>query len=361
MTTGPTTTRAAILPEVGRSLIIDHIELPPPGPGEVLVRNLASGICHSQLHQLRAPQPNGRPLLLGHEAASEVIAIGAGVTHVAVGQRVLLTWHRRDAQPGDAQPPATSEALWQGRPIADADDGIYTWSEHSLVRQEYVVPITTDIPTDLASVIGCAVMTGAGAVINTADVPVESSAAVIGVGGVGLSAVAALAVRDADPIIAIDLDSDKLSLAKQFGATVLVNAREEDATARVRAASSGGCDYVFDCIGHSTTTRQALEMARPAEWTVRRGGTAVLVGWPTGDASINALDLIVGEKQLLGSAGGSVRPERDFPLFYEWYQDGRLDLAALVTARWPLSQVEEATNQLMNGDVLGRGVIVFDS
>jgi Zn-dependent alcohol dehydrogenase len=361
MTTGGTTTRAAILPEVGRPIIIADVDLPPPGPGEILVRNLASGICHSQLHQLHAPQPNGKPVLLGHEAASEVLAVGAGVTHVQVGQRVLLTWHRRDAQPGDAPPPPTSNARWQGRPIADAYDGIYTWSNHSLVRQEYVVPIPNEIPADLASIIGCAVMTGAGAVINTANVAAGSSAAVIGVGGVGLSAVAALSVRAADPIIAVDLSNEKLALAKQFGATMLVNAREEDATARVRDASSGGCDYVFDCIGHSATTRQALEMARPAEWTVSRGGCAVLVGWPTGDASINALDLIVGEKQLLGSAGGSVRPERDFPLFYEWYQDGRLDLDALVTARWPLSQIEKATDQLMSGDVLGRSVIVFDS
>ena len=131
-------------------------------------------------------------------------------------------------------------------------------------------------------------------------------------------------------------------------------------TARVRELTDGGVDFAFDCIGHAATTAQALAMARPGDWTVTRGGLAVLVGWPTGEATIDALDLVIGEKQLAGSAGGSSRPERDFPLFLQWYRDGQLDLDALVTERWSLDQIVEATDRLAAGRVSGRSVIVFE-
>ena len=351
--------RAAILPETGERLLVDEIEIPEPAEGEVLVRNLATGVCHSQLHQLRAPMPRGRPVLVGHEAASDVLAVGEGVTHVRPGDRVLLTWHRRNAQAGDGLPPGTG-ATWRGQPIGDEFDGIYTWSDHSLVRQEYVVAAPTDIDPSLASVIGCAVMTGAGAVVNTADVPAGSSVAVVGVGGVGLCAVAAAASRGADPIVAVDLDDEKLDLAARFGASVPVNAQRGNPVDQVRAETGGGVDFAFDCIGLSSTTRQALQMARPGDWTVSRGGVAVLVGWPTADASVDALDLVVGEKQLLGSAGGSCRPERDFPVFYEWHRQGLLDLDALVTERWTLDEIDTAVDRLTEGKVFGRSVVVFD-
>lgn len=349
-------TQAVILPEAGQSLIVDEIEIPDPGEGELLVRNLASGVCHSQFHQMRATQPHGRPLLLGHEATSEVVAVGPGVTHVQPGQRVLLTWHRRDAQPGDGPAAPVPAARWRGQPVADEFDGIYTWSGHSLVRQEYVVPIPDDLPADIASVVGCAVMTESGAVINTADVPAGRSAVLIGAGGVGLSAIAALAVRGAAPIIAVDLEDAKLDFARRFGATDGVNARENDATDRVRELTAGGVDYAFDCIGHAATIAQALAMARPGDWTVTRGGLAVVVGWPIGEVAIDALDLVIGEKQLAGSAGGSARPERDFPVFLQWYRDGQLDLDALVTERWSLDQIGEATDRLAAGRVSGRSV-----
>jgi Zn-dependent alcohol dehydrogenase len=355
----PMRARAAILREAGERVLVDEIELPDPVAGEVLVRNLATGVCHSQLHQLRAPAPRGRPVLLGHEAASEVVAVGDGVTHVQPGERVLLTWHQRDAKPGDGLPPGT-RATWRGEPIGDEYDGIYTWSDHSLVRQEYVVAAPDDIEPAVASVIGCAVMTGAGAVVNTADVPAGASVAVVGVGGVGLCAVAAAAARGADPIVAVDLDDEKLELAGRFGATISVNAHRGDPVEQVQAATGGGVDFAFDCIGLSSTTRQALQMARPGTWTISRGGVAVLVGWPTTDASVDVLDLVVGEKQLAGSAGGSSRPERDFPVFYEWHRQGLLDLDALVTERWTLDEIGPAVDRLADGKVFGRSVVVFD-
>ena len=157
------------------------------------------------------------------------------------------------------------------------------------------------------------------------------------------------------------LEDEKLELAERFGASVAVNARRGDPVEQVREATGGGVDFAFDCIGLSSTTRQALQMARPGEWTVDRGGVAVLVGWPTADASVDALDLVVGEKQLVGSAGGSVRPERDFPIFYEWHRQGLLDLAALVTERWTLDEIGTAVDRLAAGKVLGRSVLEFPS
>jgi len=351
--------RAAILLD-GGELVVDVIELPDPSPGEVLVRNLATGVCHSQLHQLRAGYSRGRPVLLGHEATSDVVAVGEGVRHVAAGDRVLLTWHRRDAKPGDGLPPETTAATWRGEPIGDEYDGIYTWSDHALARQEYVVGAPADIDPALASIIGCAVMTGSGAVLNTADVSAGASVAVIGAGGVGLSAIAAAAARGAEPIVAVDLDEAKLEFARRFGATAGVDARTGDPVEQVRALTGGGVDFAFDCIGHSATTRQALQMARSGDWTITTGGAAVLVGWPVADAAIDALDVVVGEKQLLGSAGGSCRPERDFPVFYDWHRTGVLDLDALVTERWSLDEIGVAVERLASGKVFGRSVVVFD-
>lgn len=351
--------QAAILVESGQRLIIDEIELPEPGEGEVLVRNLASGICHSQLHQMQAPTARGRPLLLGHESAGEVAAVGAEVTHVRPGDRVMLTWQRRDARRGDDPSPPVQPARWRGQAIGDEYGGIYTWSEMSLVRQEHVVKAPGDLPAEALSIVGCAVMTGAGAVINSADVQAGQSATVIGVGGVGLCAIAALAVRGATPIIAVDLEDAKLRFAQRFGATVLINAAQEDPVARIREASGGGVDFAFDCIGRDVTIHQIVEATRAADWGVTRGGTAVLVGWPKGEASISALDLVIGEKRLIGSAGGSSRPERDFPLFLDWYGQGVLPLDVLVSERRPLATINEGAERLAQGQVLGRSVLTF--
>ena len=187
--------KAAIFTEPGQPLVVEDVEYGEPGPGEVLVRNFASGICHSQLHQMHGPRAVPGPFMLGHEATGEVVATGEGVNHVAPGDTIFLTWIPRDAAPGDGQPPPlTGEIRWRGENIAR---GIYCWSEHTLARHEFVVRVPDDVARDVTSIIGCAVMTGAGAVLNTANVQRGQSAAVFGVGGVGLSAIAALAVREA--------------------------------------------------------------------------------------------------------------------------------------------------------------------
>ena len=360
--------RAAIFIEPGQPLVVDEVEYGDPGPGEVLARNFSSGICHSQLHQMHGPRAVPGPFMLGHEATSEVVAVGEGVTHVAPGDKVFLTWIPRDAAPGEGQPPPLrSEVRWRGENIVR---GVYTWSEHTLVRQQYVVKVPDDVANDVTSIIGCAVMTGAGAVLHTADVQRGQSAAVIGVGGVGLSAITALAVREADPIIAVDLDDAKLELAKRFGATFGVNAGEGDAVAEIGKLTgpgtknwfnqpTSGLDFAFDCIGKEVTIHQILEAVRPGDITNTRGGTAVLVGVPDGEASLNVLDLLRGEKRFIGSYGGSCRPDRDFPEFIRWHKEGLLDLDALVTERVKLEEINEATERLRRGEIAGRSIIEF--
>ncbi len=360
--------KAAIFTEPGQPLVVEDVEYGEPGPGEVLVRNFASGICHSQLHQMHGPRAVPGPFMLGHEATSEVVAVGAGVSHVATGDTVFLTWIPRDAAPGDgAPPPLTGEIRWRGENIAR---GIYCWSEHTLARHEYVVRVPDDVARDVTSIIGCAVMTGAGAVLNTANVQRGQSAAVFGVGGVGLSAITALAVREADPIIAIDLDDAKLELAKRFGATVGINAAERDAVTAIGELTgpgtvnwfnqpTSGLEFAFDCIGKEITMHQIAEAVRPGDITNTRGGTAVLVGVPDGEASLNMLDILRGEKRFIGSYGGSCRPDRDFPEFIRWHKEGMLDLDALVTERVSLDDINDATERLRRGEIAGRSIIEF--
>lgn len=360
--------RAAVFIAPGEPLAVEEVEISDPALGEVLVRNLYSGICHSQLHQMFGPRAVPGPFLMGHEATSIVEAVGDGVTHVQPGDKVFVTWIPRDAAPGDGPPPPLqSTIMWRGQNIAR---GIYTWGEHTIARQELIVKVPQDVPDDVTSIIGCAVMTGAGAAINTADVQEGESAAVFGVGGVGLSCVVGLAVRGADPIIAIDLDDEKLEFARQFGATITINAGRQDAIEEIIKITGKGrvnnfgkqlseLDYAFDCIGRAQTIHQIVEAVRAADITVGRGGTAVLVGVPDGEASIDALDMLRGEKIFKASYGGSCRPDRDFPIFLRWFNEGLLDLNVLVTEKVKLDDINETCDRLHDGNVLGRSVIEF--
>ncbi len=249
---------------------------------------------------------------------------------------------------------------------------VFTWADHTIADEQFVVALPDDVKTDVTSIIGCAVMTGAGAVRNTAGVRRGESVAVFGVGGVGLSAVVAARVVGADPIIAVDLRDDKLEMARRFGATETVNASAGDAVARVRELTAdpnlvdmlgrpvGGVDYAFDCIGVKATMEQIVPAARSGVLGAARGGAGVLVGVPRGSVELNAIDMLVNEKRFVASLGGSCQPERDFPVFLDWYRDGRLDLDALVTARYALEDINEATTDLEEGRIFGRSILVFD-
>ncbi len=348
-------TRAAVHIQHQKPMVIEEIELPDPAPHQVLVKQFASGVCHSQLHQLHNPASR-TPLLLGHESTGVVVAKGSEVTHVKEGDRVMVTWIPRAAKAGMARP-QPSVVKFRGE---DVTAGAFTWAEATIADQQYVVKMVDDVATDVTAIIGCAVMTGCGAVLNTAKVQKGNSVAVIGVGGVGLCIVQACANIGADPIIAVDLSDEKLAFARKFGATLGVNAANEDAIMKVRELTNGGADFAFDAIGVQKTMEQVLPMARPGIGGLQEGGTAILVGVPQTTATLNMRDLF-SARTYRGTIGGSSRPDVDFPMYVDWFKQGKLPLELLVTERFKLDQINEACHALETGKIAGRSILVFDS
>lgn len=349
------TTRAAIQTGRGEPLLIDDLQLPGPRPDQALVKLLASGICHSQVHELHDARP--RPMAFGHEATGVVLSTGSEVTRVRAGDRVIVTWVRRHPL-ALGQDDRACGALYRGSAIPWP---VFTWAEHTLVSEEYLVPIAAGEPADLCSIVGCAVLTGAGAVIHTTGVQPGDSVAVFGAGGVGLSALRAAAVRGANPIIAVDLRADKLALARDFGATHLVNAGATDPVAAVRELSGGGVDYAFDAIGVRQTTETINEVTRPGgPGSANTGGTAVLIGVPGNEMTLNPRAMLSGHRRYVTSLGAS-DPDRDFPIFLRWHREGLLPLGRLVTDRYRLEQINEACAALAAGEIMGRAILEFST
>ena len=359
------TTRAAVLHEPGVALVVEEIELAEPGPGDVLVRLAASGVCHSDLSVQNGSIPFMFPTVLGHEGAGVVEAVGDGVQRVKPGDHVVLTWM-----------PPCRRCFWclAGQPmlcengLAEALGGDYatvggtrlvrglgtaTFAEHTLVPQGEVVAVDPSVPLDLAALVGCALSTGIGAVWRTAAVEPGSSVAVVGCGGVGLSVVQGARLAGATTIVAVDPVPAKLDLAKQFGATDAVDGAG-DVVAGVRDATAGrGADYVFEVVGRPDTIRTAFA-------STRRGGTLVLVGAgsPAAEVRFNAMELFVDAKTLKGCVYGSTDPDRDFPALVDLVRDGAIDAGALVTRRIPLEEVNDAFAAMEAGSV-ARSVIIF--
>lgn len=361
-----TPARVVVLPKHTSVLRVEEVELPDPGPTQVVVRQFASGICHSQLHQMH--RPRGTPVVLGHESTGVVLKTGKDVRHVKEGDTVLVTWVPRNATAAKAPPVRATLQVSDG--IAQSEN-VYTWADNTVADEQYVVKVDPNIRTDVTSIIGCAVMTGAGAVINTAKVQPGQSVAIFGVGGVGLSAVVGAKVAGANPIIAVDLDDEKLEFAKRFGATHGINARREDPVQAIHALTTkqgqftflhtpvSGADFTFDCIGIKTTMEQIVPACRSGHFGARDGGTAVLVGVPGSNVELNAIDVLLHEKHFIGSLGGSCAPDRDFPRFLEWQDSGELDLDAMVTQRYSIDQINEATTALEEGKISGRAIMEF--
>ena len=361
--------RTAVTPGDG-SLRVEDLELPDPDPYQVVVRLFASGICHSQLTDMKFAQANKSPMTLGHEATGEIIAIGSAVTTTAIGDKVFVTWLPRDGGPLLRRP---------GSPVLTRADGstttchnVFTWTDHTICDELFVVPLPSDMPTDLASIIGCAVMTGAGAVLNTADVRQGQSVAVFGVGGVGISAIVAASVRQAYPIIAVDLDDAKLEWARRQGATHTVNAARVDAVkaihelttdstqANIMGLPVSGVHYALDCIGGDKVVTQLLPSCRSQPMATTERGTAVMVGIVTLPAlEVNPADLIMNEKRLVGCIGGSSVPARDFPIFCDWVREGRLRLDEVVTQRVRLDDIAATAAALDRGEITGRAILTF--
>jgi Zn-dependent alcohol dehydrogenase len=349
-------TRAAIQLQANGPLTIDEIELPELDDEQVMVKQFASGICHSQLHQMRNPALK-RPLLLGHEATGVVVAKGAKVAHVKEGDRVMVTWVPRDGFEGMPAPT-------QGRMVYRGQEASWqaaaTWAEDTVAHEQYVVKMPNDIATDVTAIIGCAVMTGVGAAMNTARVGKGESVAVYGVGGVGLCIVQACRNLGADPIIAVDLSDEKLDFAKQFGATIGINASREDPVEKIREITNGGAHFAFDAIGRQETMQQILPSVRQGIVAIREGGTAVLVGVPQTPATFNMRDFFLA-RTYKGSFGGSSRPETDFPTFIQWFREGKLPLDKLVSKRYKLDEINEACYALEHGQIAGRAILEYSS
>ena len=358
--------KAAVCREFGAPLVIEDIGIDPPGAGEVGVKLAACAICHSDIHYIEGAWGGSLPVLCGHEAAGVVEEAGPGVTLTKPGDHVVVTLIRSCGRcfycaQGDETLCEGSFALDRESRLRDAGgnairQGIRTgaFAERVVVDQSQVVPVPESLPFDVASLLACGVITGLGAVVNTAKVPPGSSVAVIGTGGVGLNSVQGAALVGAQPIIAIDLSDGKLAAATEFGATHTINAARDDAKEAVRAATSGrGADYVFVTVGSVAAVEQGITL-------LRRGGTLVIVGMPASGAkaSIEALDVADHSWRIIGSNMGSTRLRIDVPKLIEHYEQGRLKLDELITARYPLAEINEAIAAVNRGEAL-RNVIVF--
>ena len=361
-------TRAAVLREAGTPLSIEDITLAQTGPTQVRVQVRASGVCHSDLSLARGTLPYPMPVVLGHEASGVVLEVGDDVTKVAPGDHVVIAWNQPcracsfcERDESHLCDRAMADVLSQ--PFASTAgtalfpmQGAGAFAEETLVLERSVVKIDPEIPFEAAALIGCAVATGVGAVVNTARVPEGATVAVIGCGGVGLSTVQGARLVGAATIVAVDVVGEKLELARQFGATDVVDASLRDPVQAVMELTGWrGVDYAFEVLGRSVTIRQAFDMAR-------RGGTAVVVGAGRADdiVSFNALELMFAARALVGCTYGSTDPDRDFPRLLDAYQRGALDLEGLISHRTDLEGIEDAFARMEAGQGT-RTLITFDA
>jgi S-(hydroxymethyl)glutathione dehydrogenase/alcohol dehydrogenase len=361
--------KAAVCYEFGKPLVVEELVLDPPQRGEVRVRIAATAICHSDIHVIRGEGGGTNlPIVVGHEAAGIVEEIGEGVTLTKPGDRVVMSLLRACGRCYFCTIGAPH--LCEGEFALDSESRLHTvrgelihqgirtaaFAEESIVDQSQVVPVPEDMPLDRAALLACGVITGLGAVVNTAQVEPSSSVVVIGIGGVGLNAVQGAALSGAYPIIAVDLLANKLAAARTFGATHTINAAEQEAPEEiVKELTSGrGADYVFVTVGSKAAVTQAFSLSR-------RQGCVVIVGLPGAgvEASFPVNQFVLGEQRIISSFMGSTRLSVGVPRLIDLYQHGRLKLDELITARYPLAQINEAIEAVENGQAL-RNVIVFD-
>ncbi|MDG2305544.1 MAG: Zn-dependent alcohol dehydrogenase [Candidatus Binatia bacterium] len=357
--------KAAVLNEPDQPLDITNIQIDKPGPREVLLRTVASGVCHSDLHLIRRRRG---PIVPGHEPAGIVEQVGDDVTYVKPGDRVIaclsifcgicdfctsgrthlcggLMFDRQDGEP--------SRLSLDGTPVAQMAQ-LSSFAEQMLVPENSLVKIREEMPLDCAALIGCGVTTGLGAALYRARIEAGSTCAVVGCGGVGLSIIQGCRIAGATRIIAIDTQEWKLDLAKKIGATDGVNASEGKAAKQVKELTGGGVDYSFEAVGTNATARQAYDMAK-------RGGTAVLVGVITErePLALPGFDVVMNEKQLIGSTMGSVGFRIAMPRFVDLYLNGQLLLDEIISARRPLEEINVCFDEMREGSA-ARNVIMFE-
>jgi S-(hydroxymethyl)glutathione dehydrogenase/alcohol dehydrogenase len=360
--------KAAVCNEFGKPLTIEDLELDPPKKGEVKVQIAATAICHSDIHAIRGEGSSNVPVVVGHEAAGVVEEVGEEVSLTKPGNRVVVCLLRSCGRcfyctlglPHlcEGEFALNKESRLHNRRGEVIHQGMRTaaFAEYCIVDQSQVVRVPENMPLDRAALLACGVITGLGAVFNTAQVEPGSSVVVIGSGGVGLNAVQGAVLAGAHPIIAIDLLDSKLKAAGTFGATHLINAAEQKkAEEAVKALTSGrGADYAFVTVGIAAAVAQALSLTR-------RRGSVILVGLPApgATASFQINQFVRGEQRIMSSFMGSTRLSISVPRLIELYQHGRLKLDELITGRYPLERINEAIEAVEKGLAL-RNVIVFD-
>jgi S-(hydroxymethyl)glutathione dehydrogenase/alcohol dehydrogenase len=360
--------KAAVLREVRKPLQIEDVQINKPGPHEVLIRTAAAGVCHSDLHFIEGSYPHPLPAVLGHESAGVVEAVGSEVRTVKPGDHVItclsafcghcehcLTGHMSlcvspDTKRGPDDEPrltTTTGPMLQYLNLS-------SFAEQMLIHEHACVAIRKDMPLDRAALIGCSVMTGVGAVMHTSNVRPGDTVAVIGCGGVGLSAINGAAIAGAGRIIAIDVVAGKENFARAFGATDFINAAETDAVKEVIEMTKGGVHHSFEALGMAKTAEQSFNM-------LRRGGTANIIGMiPVGQTISLMGAAFLGEKRIQGSLMGSNRFPVDMPRLVDFYMAGKLNLDEMISRRLKLEQVNDAFDEMKRGEI-ARSVIVFDA
>ncbi len=363
--------KAVVLNAVNQSVVVEEVELDALQEDEVHLKMVASGVCHSDYSVIDGTIPLELPIVLGHEGAGIVEAVGDHVTAVKPGDHVVLTYipqcgrcyYCTIGQPNLCETTALTRegTLPNGhRPIRRGGvplnqmTGIGTMSEYAVVHETSLVRIDPDIPLDKAALVGCGVMTGVGAAVNTAKVQPGASAAVFGAGGVGLNVIQGAATAGANTIIAVDTNPLKLAFAQRFGATHTVNASDADPVTAIQELTGGrGADYTFEAIGNPEVMRQAYDSAR-------RGGTVTIIGMarPNTEVALPAPLIVRDEKKLLGSYYGSTRQRVDMPRLLDLYRTGQLKLDELITRTYPIDEVQQAFDDLAAGKN-ARGVLIF--
>src|SRR5688572_2615420 len=363
--------RGAVLFEPGRPLEICEIDVEPPRAGEALVRMAAAGVCHTDLHVMQGKFAAPLPAVLGHEGAGVVAEVGPGVSSLAAGDRVVPLWRlscgtceyclrgRPALCPEGTRlrntgrlPDGTSRLSYRGRELMHYA-GVSTFCEYAVVPEAALLKLEQDVPLDRAALLGCAVVTGVGAVTHAARVQPGDLVAVFGAGGVGLNVIQGAASAGAATLVAVDLHETKLQLAKQFGATHTVHASSTPVVEAIRSITGGrGVDHAFDAVGSAATVRQGYDV-------LARAGKLIVLGITREEVSLPLGPLVFEERQVVGSFYGSGRPREDIPGLARMYLDGKLKLDELLTRRYPLEQINEAYAALDRGEV-ARSVVVFE-
>lgn len=363
---------AAVLHAVNTPLAIESVELAPLQPTDVLVRMRASGLCHTDLEVIQGQLAYPLPIVLGHEGAGVVEAVGSAVTLVKPGDHVVCSWNPTCGHCFycDRGQPILCEPFTRNQPAGHLLDGgsrlslrgaklhhfsvVSSHAQYAVVPESGAIAVPKEIPFDRACLIGCGVMTGVGAACRVAQIPAGASVAVIGCGAVGLNAIQGAVIQRAATIIAIDRDPARLDMARAFGATHCIGAAE-DTIAQVKALTSGrGADCVLECAGHPDAFRLSPEITRPGGHLVWLGKTGV-----NRDVAFR-WGALMGEKQIRRSSYGGARPRRDFPWLARLYLEGLLKLDELITQRLPLERINEGFDAMKRGEVV-RSVLMFDA